>query len=388
MIYFVTGRPGSGKSYYALHLIVEELINGQRDVVTNLELKLPELRQFLQERYDKDIDLWHRVRLLTNDEVGRFFLHRGKGIDIPPVSEAQEKLGIFPDMSKRSATDPGVFYVIDEVHTHFHARNWQQFGLSNCWYQAQHRHLNDEIAFISQHPEQVDKQLRLLVQYWLQVINTGTDLWGKGYRGRANHIKVQWYQEPPPKRGPFNRLSAVKVEQLPIEVTIPGKLRLGDCYRTVKECFSVGGRVTETKKKMGKSPFWLLIPISLLLLAALSAPFLLSYASEKVVGSVIDGTQKATKKYTQSRDKESYGDSQDEGELDLEPFINGVYTLNNILYVHVVTPDNTLSWLQIDPSLVRVEPGQGIFINGRLYPVHSSALYSSFRNALALIPAR
>ena len=42
MIHFIVGKPGGGKSYYAVLQICHELLHGSRCVVTNLPLRLDE----------------------------------------------------------------------------------------------------------------------------------------------------------------------------------------------------------------------------------------------------------------------------------------------------------------------------------------------------------
>jgi len=317
MIYFLTGKPGGGKSYYALTLIIEEIVKGNRIIVTNLALKLPQLQVLLLERYesiikdelrkcaDNDRDavrrqllsvkynVLARIRVLGKDQVGAFFLHRRLGLDIPPVTQIEEKQGKYPDFASYiDGNDTGVMYVIDETHEYFNARCWQSNSLSIFNYLAKHRHYNDEVIFISQNPEQVDKQLKLQVENWLYILNTGNDLWGRGFRGRLNHSKVHWYKEEPPRKmGHIAKLTAVKVEDVPIEITKGDHIRIGDCYRTLgcaRE--GVGGRVAEDKGKVrGRNPLWIVVPVVGVVAVVWAVPYLIEWGTTRALGGLERG---------------------------------------------------------------------------------------------------
>lgn len=302
MIFFVTGLPGGGKSYFALHLILDELLNGERDIVTNLALKLPELRAYIQNVKGQDVDTIERIRILRCDddinEVRDFYLHRGFGRNITPVDERSERGGKFPRIAlEKHPDDKGVLYVIDEAHEHFHARAWQTSGLSIFWYLAKHRHFNDEVVFISQHADQCDKQLKLQVQWWHLVVNTGLDMGPFRLRGRKNHIKVYWGKTEPPAKNTFIwRHAASQTDTLPIEVSVPGQLKLGDCYETLAYGgVQVGGRRKETKPRYGRHPAFILVPILGLLGVAIALPRIIDYATAKVVSGVIGGATRGVK---------------------------------------------------------------------------------------------
>jgi hypothetical protein len=46
MIHFVVGKPGGGKSYYAVRQLCHELLHGDRFIVTNLALNLDALADY------------------------------------------------------------------------------------------------------------------------------------------------------------------------------------------------------------------------------------------------------------------------------------------------------------------------------------------------------
>jgi hypothetical protein len=188
-------------------------------------------------------------------------------------------------------------YVLDEVHTWFHARNWQNVGLSILWYQSQHRHLNDEIYFLTQNPEQVDKQFRALAQYWLILTNHTYELSIKGFRGRKNHVSVCWYNELPPRNSWMTRKLAAKTDTFQLD--LPPKKRkpddpriyLADCYKTAKS--SLGGKGPEERRIVGRSPAWAVAGVLALLAVAVCVPWLIRYFSVTLTESLAAGPNKA-----------------------------------------------------------------------------------------------
>jgi len=373
MIYFLSGKPGGGKTYYLLRIIEQELMTGTRTIVTNIALKLPELREYLQKKYNKDVDLWARVRILTEDEVPAFYLHRQKGVDIQPVNVVDERRGCYPAIAENRPTDdPGILYAIDEAHQFYNARAWQSNGLSIFHYLAKHRHFNDEIYFISQNPEQVDKQLKLQVQYWIYCLNTGNDLFGRGFRGKMNHIKASWFTEELPKKMNFvSRSMASKVEDIDIEITKPdGKVRLGDCYETLQFGGSNTGLKVEVKKKpQGRSVFWMAIPVAIVVIVLFSAPKLLSKGLEKVVGGANDGLQTMHKPSSPN-----IGAQKVESEGQAEPLlIHGYYTFDGFVWVNFADGHGWQRYLS-DHVLIKRD---SITINKIDYPI---ALYNAPSN--------
>ena len=69
-VHFISGKPGGGKSLYAVRLVVDELVHGSRVVITNLPLELGRLNEFLQERFPgKTVDIFQRIVLLEDGDV-------------------------------------------------------------------------------------------------------------------------------------------------------------------------------------------------------------------------------------------------------------------------------------------------------------------------------
>lgn len=180
MIHFVTGKPGGGKSYYSLRQIVEDLAKTERWIVTNLPIVLEELAEYLHNRYPEPIDIRRRIRLLSDDEVRDFWRHY-PGFDLPGTTEEiagmKAKAGkTLTDFSKLNEIDyPGTLFVIDEVHLHFSARQWQSIGDDCELFMSQHRKLKSDVLLVTQHSEKVDKNMRRNAQDFTVLRNMETE---------------------------------------------------------------------------------------------------------------------------------------------------------------------------------------------------------------------
>jgi hypothetical protein len=72
-----------------------------------------------------------------------------------------------------------VFYMLDEVHLVFGARDWQDMGRACIYYASQHRKLGDDVILVSQVPKNVDNQFRGLAQDYSVLRNHGLErIWG------------------------------------------------------------------------------------------------------------------------------------------------------------------------------------------------------------------
>lgn len=177
-IHFISGKPGGGKTLYSVRLIVDELVCGNRLIVTNVSIKLGELNKYLQDKYPAFYErqfisgLTHisdRIKLIDEDELQTFFTHRGKGVMLKSVSNGEWKSGIRPDYS--IVKDEGVFYVLDEIHIAFNSRAWADTGAQVLYYLSQHRKLGDDVICITQSVGNVDKQFRSVAQDYTYIKN-------------------------------------------------------------------------------------------------------------------------------------------------------------------------------------------------------------------------
>lgn len=158
MIFGYFGTPGSGKTYEAIRLILENLMKG-KVVYTNIEgLDKPECREAI--KYFcciSELALTQQLVVLDEEQVGEFWNH------IPPK---------------------GILIVLDEAQNYFNARDWQsdanrQFGR----WASTHRHNGHDLILISQRPERIDSAVRSLMEwsYFFRKINHFGRLIQKGY---------------------------------------------------------------------------------------------------------------------------------------------------------------------------------------------------------------
>jgi len=180
-LHLVAGPPGGGKSYFAFRrLLVDELLLGDRWIVTNLAVKLPELNEQLQRCYPaRNINLHDRLRVISDEDVHEFFRIRpGWTVTVAPDKHSRIPIAWQPDADTPADKVRGVMYILDEVHLFFNARNWMNNGREIGFYLSQHRKLGDDIIAISQAPEKLDKQFRLDAQDSTVVRNIGKENWG------------------------------------------------------------------------------------------------------------------------------------------------------------------------------------------------------------------
>ncbi|CAK0753056.1 zona occludens toxin [Gammaproteobacteria bacterium] len=177
-LHFISGKPGGGKSYYAVKLLVDELRLSKRDIATNLPLNLGNLAEHLHSKYGQTFDMNTRLRMLTQEEAAEFWLHPCNGVDLTERTKVQvrEKSVSQVDYSKRPPT--GTVFFIDEVHIYFNARGWQNTGEDCIFYISQHRKLGDDIIAITQHVGNVDKQFRTMTQDYTYLRNLNKERMG------------------------------------------------------------------------------------------------------------------------------------------------------------------------------------------------------------------
>jgi len=252
-IHFISGKPGGGKSLYSVKLIVEELIHGERVIITNVALKLPELNDYLQVKYpSKAIDLFKRVILLNDDDTGKFWTIRPDPSKGPVVlTKEQWEKRQRPDYS--NCADNGVFYAIDEVHNYFNARAWMETGRDVLFYLSQHRKLGDTVICITQHIGNVDKQFRSVAQDYTYLRNLKKEKQGL-FTLPALFLR-RTYGEPATPTS-----QAMETGTFKLDVT-----GLAACYDTAKgvSIHGKGGDIAEKRKGVP----WYIIAIAVPIIA-------------------------------------------------------------------------------------------------------------------------
>jgi len=255
-IHFISGKPRGGKSLYAVKLIVDELVYGTRPVFTNVPLVLSELNSYLQKQFpDKSVNLFERVRLLTDDEAAKFWCYRPHGVEIPCLSKEDWAKGKRPDYV--GVIDDGVFYAIDEVHNFFNSRNWMETGRDVLYYLSQHAKLGDTVLAITQHVGNVDKQFRSVTQDYTYLRNLAKERMGvfkmPGVFLRKTYLQPATDTSKPMETGTFR-------------LDVSG---LAACYNTAVGVGIHGRQADKLEKKKGLSWVWFAVGVPIVVMIAL-----------------------------------------------------------------------------------------------------------------------
>lgn len=301
MITFVTGIPGSGKGIVAMRYIREDLLASERTVVTNLPIRVPEFNEYLQ-KHGFTGDINERLRILNADEVFEFFRYRPQGVVLERGPDSERKLSgekrakmekpefvaRMHQIFERCATERlvRVNYHIDEAHNFFDAREWADTGRELGWYASQHRHLEDNVVFYSQNPEQVEGRLRMLAAARWEVRNFYQETFGP-FKRRGRFQVKGYYRCPKTLSGePF------KTETFPLDKD------LASCYRTTGAITPTGEGKPEEQRKIRGLPWWSLYGMGLAAVLVICvgvwfAPRLISAGLARMMGAGQKAAQEA-----------------------------------------------------------------------------------------------
>lgn len=268
-VIFIEGKPGGGKSYYATSLVLKELRLTDRNIVTNLSLNIPEVCNYLNERFGDTFNARHRIRLLSEHEVGEFyrFYAQGGQIEERKRIETSRKVGRGKgdqtsnvvietwDYAGRVSA-PGVLYVIDEVHIYFNSRRWADTGDDALYYLSQHRKLGDDVVCVTQAVSNVDKQFRSVTQEYHTLRNLGKErvrMFGGIIRNVPRIIRRSYTNPPNGVEKPM--------EYEVINLDTKGVCA---CYATAAGV-GITGLAADTKERRGGlSPKWLILVFALI----------------------------------------------------------------------------------------------------------------------------
>jgi len=262
-IHIILGKPGSGKSMYATQRVFQELIEGRRNIVTNLPLKPGMLNEYIQKTYPNvNVNFVHRLRILTDEEMSRFWEFRG-----PPTQE----------QSNGNDEGRGVAYFLDEAHIAFNARDWATLGRGAIHYMSQHRKLGDIIWPITQAVGNLDKQFRSVAEDYTVLRNEYTAKMGV-FRGMGRFVRKSYYTEPQGKAEPF--------ETATFHIDTKG---IAACYDTAKG-IGVHGSKADIGRRAKGIPIWWVFP---LLIGAASLCVFIPMWMGKGASKFLTGGQKA-----------------------------------------------------------------------------------------------
>lgn len=153
----IVGKPGSGKSYYAVLKIAEyltewaryEIREGapfQRALYTNLHLNIDEINRYVKLQIGQDFDVTPYIFMLEDS----FFYEETDG--------RRQPIAWWDNVPN------GALLVFDEVHTYIPAqgvggRDFMQLFIEYC---STHRHRQQDLIFITQHTDNIHKSVLCL----------------------------------------------------------------------------------------------------------------------------------------------------------------------------------------------------------------------------------
>lgn len=266
MIRFITGKPGGGKGLVAMKEIEEELVNGDRPIITNLAIRVnpwvrlirkkgsksrkPEigLKNYLLQKYGKDFDCEKRILILSPEDTKTFYLHRRNcesWIQCPAVFKSRDDKKICVGFDASLAEqNGGVLYVIDEAWAFFGSRDWQNTGEGVLFYAAQHRKLGDSLFIVTQHSKQVETALQRVAQDFSVVQNHSKKK--IGFFRQPSVFSVATFSEVPTGRD---------TEPMARTVFKLDKEGLGACFDTAGGVGMGGGASADIGEKIRGIPF-------------------------------------------------------------------------------------------------------------------------------------
>jgi len=282
-IHVVYGPGGAGKSLYQLtEILIPQLRETKRNILTNLPLELGRLNQYLEQTYPGEgLRPLERIRILTGKECGVFWRYRGPlrwSIHVHPSNAYA-----VPDLVEAPSPD-GVCYIIDEAgDVGFSAIAWaENIGKSSraiecLHYLDQQRKMGDDSFFSTngRAPGAIAKGFRDKAHYFIRLKNNRLAVFGP-FRGTNDFRWQKFIIEPTPSNG--------------AEPVTEGKFHLDEkgsasCYRTQDGNNIVGTTADKGARAKGLSIYWvfpLFIGIASL---AFVIPWLLGKGTQAVVGA-------------------------------------------------------------------------------------------------------
>lgn len=376
MIFTVVGKPGGGKTFYSLRGFADRLVNTDDSIVTIVSVDVPALEAYIAKKHpDRTIEVSRRIRLIDEKQARRFWLYRidrnGLNVDLKDITRDQEKVGEHVDFSvitdaNRAALAvgsprpyPGILYAIDECHCFFDARAWAESGMGLTFYNSQHRKLDDDVMFITQFLELIDKRVKGFSQEFIYVRNNGAEKLFTLFRGPA-YFTAKHYQRPP------------GLQDYPSEVhRFSLDLDLAKCYDTSAGVGIKGVGKPESKRKKGISIIWIMVPVILIAVIIHQGPnwLLNAYAKSKnksnessASAAVPSASQPAVSIFGASASPASVGQSPARSEPS-EPIWPTGYAIFG-RKINIQMSDGTYRIEGRSDGLVRIERN-GVFMNGQ-----------------------
>jgi len=290
---FICAIPGGGKSWLATKFVVDELMHGERTIVTNLALKINHLQSYLDSLGAK-VHVMSRVRLLERDEVMQFYrIRNAHGLAMDVTMERKNGV-MWPTIDYDASQDDdwaagGVLYIIDEVHNFWNRKMKLEEDSPEFAWASQHRKLKDQCWFVTQSIENVHVMMRRLGARFLYC-RADFKRKFKGFRVGGGFVVTEYPSIATPGSEP--------IDQFPMEFDTVG---LGSCYSTAAGVgVSAKGNADGGSKVKGL-PLWTVwIMLTVIVVAVVGVlflgPKLVVKATHAVLPSVVGGNSKTTVK--------------------------------------------------------------------------------------------
>jgi len=264
MIKGITAPTGGGKTYQAMRFILAWLVNRPKDqVVTNVALDVGALAAFCAREYPDVVDISERVRILTLDECGQFWLVYGVGYTLSgarqDIRAGDGRVSKELDYSARREAGHSVCYVLDEADELFDAKSHSSISHDLRFYCRHQRKFGDDVYLLTPAWEFLVKEMRVMCHSVWVMENTKQmklgkiPLIGSYFRGLGWVKATEWKVR---QGGVWGGLSEVARDESRFRVDPNG---LGACYRTEDGLGVVGMQATvvRAEKQKGLSPVWL-----------------------------------------------------------------------------------------------------------------------------------
>lgn len=163
----VSGKPGSGKSYHTVTMLLAQLEDWarfeqkegrpfDRVLYTNLTLDVAKINEYLSKSIGHEVDVSHYIQPI-NEDVKRLFAESG---------------GKFP----LALLPQNAMIVIDEVQRMFGAemdsdKKNKSFEIQFRNYISTHRHHGHDLIFITQHTDNISKAIIAMAEKLFQIEN-------------------------------------------------------------------------------------------------------------------------------------------------------------------------------------------------------------------------
>jgi len=246
------GKPGAGKSLGLMRTLSWWLRNGDRWVVTNVDIDMPRLHEYMNRDGGSYVDVPFRIRRIPLEDMDcmrRFWLLRGRDSngDWVNLKEDGERVR-FED----STSLGGVLYIIDEAAILFDCRSYASVSTSFSWYFQQHRKVGDEILMACPNFGDLDKKLRGLASEFVEFKNLKFRRYYGLFRGPPWITAHVYTHAPTP--------TSMWIESFKMRIEPDG---LAGCYNTASGVGLAGGSLGADKGKLRRGlPVWTVgIPI-------------------------------------------------------------------------------------------------------------------------------